>query len=79
MKPILVFLLSIVLTGSLIAQTDCACCTETHKQFDFWLGDWIVLDTLGNEVGTVSQLWEIFDLNDILLHTAFLGIYHRKE
>jgi hypothetical protein len=21
-----------------------------HKQFDFWIGDWIVLDSLGNKV-----------------------------
>jgi len=32
-------------------QTDCSCCTEAHKQFDFWVGEWIVKDTLGNIVG----------------------------
>ncbi|MBV6641798.1 MAG: hypothetical protein KI791_13835 [Cyclobacteriaceae bacterium] len=30
---------------------DCACCTIQHQQFDFWLGDWNVYDTLGNLVG----------------------------
>ena len=22
------------------AQSDCACCTDFHKQFDFWVGEW---------------------------------------
>jgi len=30
---------------------DCFCCTEKYQQFDFWLGDWNVYDTLGNFVG----------------------------
>jgi len=33
------------------AQDKCACCSEFHGQFDFWVGDWIVYDTLGNKVG----------------------------
>jgi len=31
------------------------------------------------EDGTVRQLWEIYDSKDMLLQTAFLGIYHRKK
>ena len=30
---------------------DCACCTESHRQFDFWVGDWVVYDTAGTIVG----------------------------
>jgi len=51
MKSLIIFLVFFALTGSLKAQTNCACCNETHKQFDFWVGEWIVLDSLGNKVG----------------------------
>ena len=54
------FLLITFLFSSLIlkAQDNCACCTENHLQFDFWVGDWIVYDTAGNAVGenTISKL-----------------------
>lgn len=33
---------------------DCACCTEAYQQFDFWLGDWVVYDTAGTQVGLNS-------------------------
>lgn len=35
----------------------CACCTEVHQQFDFWLGDWEVVDTNGTALGknSISQ------------------------
>lgn len=39
---------------SLSAQDDCACCSEFHLQFDFWVGDWVVLDTAGNSAGENS-------------------------
>lgn len=37
---------------------NCACCTEAYKAFDFWEGDWLVLDTLGKKVGdnTITKL-----------------------
>ena len=43
---------------SAFAQDDCACCSEYHHQFDFWVGEWIVYDTAGNVVGenTISKL-----------------------
>jgi len=40
-----------LLTTISTAQTPCACCTESHSQFDFWVGDWTVYDTAGNIVG----------------------------
>lgn len=33
------------------AQDNCACCDEFHQQFDFWVGDWLVVDSLGNKLG----------------------------
>jgi len=35
----------------MLAQTPCNCCEETHRQFDFWIGDWVVKDTTGTVVG----------------------------
>tara|TARA_R110002073_G_scaffold279026_1_gene442974 strand:+ start:233461 stop:234006 length:546 start_codon:yes stop_codon:yes gene_type:complete len=32
----------------------CACCTEAHQSFDFWIGDWTVYDSNGNILGTNS-------------------------
>lgn len=40
--------------GMLASQTACACCTPQHRQFDFWLGEWMVLDSAGNELGQNS-------------------------
>ncbi|MBK7967386.1 MAG: hypothetical protein IPK10_20365 [Bacteroidetes bacterium] len=40
-----------ILSPSLMAQSPCACCTENHKAFDFWVGDWMVFDTSGNKIG----------------------------
>ena len=31
-----------------------------HKQFDFWIGDWIVLDSLGNKV--INLQHKTFDM-----------------
>jgi len=40
------------------AQNDCNCCSEEYKQFDFWIGEWIVKDTLGTVLGenTITKL-----------------------
>ena len=40
---------------SIWSQDDsCACCTEQHMAFDFWIGDWEVTDSEGKVVGTNS-------------------------
>ena len=31
---------------------DCTCCAEEYRQFDFWIGDWVVTDSTGKELGT---------------------------
>ena len=43
---------SINLTAQDNSNTDCVCCTDNHSQFDFWIGEWTVYDTLGNVVGS---------------------------
>ncbi len=40
-----------LLAPALMAQNSCACCTENHSAFDFWVGDWMVYDTSGNKIG----------------------------
>lgn len=36
-----------------LAQTvSCACCTENHKDFDFWVGKWEVTNSDGTKAGT---------------------------
>ncbi len=47
-------LLLAIISFAATAQTNCACCTEFHKQFDFWVGEWNVFDTAGNLVGENS-------------------------
>ena len=50
---ILVFLgISLSLTAQDSLTNNCACCSIEHKQFDFWVGEWSVYDTLNNFVGT---------------------------
>ena len=51
MKTVLTYLFGMILAASLQAQNDCPCCTDAHRQFDFWVGDWIVRDSQGNPLG----------------------------
>jgi len=52
---ILIFIMSIY---PVFAQENknenCACCTEAHQAFDFWVGDWTVYDSEDKIVGTNS-------------------------
>lgn len=51
MKAIFALTFSL-LTSLSIAQTDsCACCFGHYRDFDFWIGDWVVYDTSGTEIG----------------------------
>lgn len=38
--------------GLAIRAQDCPCCTVYNDQFDFWIGNWEVLDTTGVLLGT---------------------------
>lgn len=49
---LLFLMLCVNLVG--FAQDDCACCTEIHAQFDFWLGEWTVKNDQGQIVGENS-------------------------
>ncbi len=65
MKSKIKYIIIIVITMLLFpqlshAQADCACCTEDHSKFDFWVGDWIVYDTIGNKVGE-NQILKLED------------------
>ncbi|MDN3669108.1 hypothetical protein QWY93_07190 [Echinicola jeungdonensis] len=54
LKIILSFIGVIILDNTSFAQSECACCTPSHRQFDFWIGEWLVYDTLGNRIGRSS-------------------------
>lgn len=61
----LTVLVGLFLPLSLFAQPACYCCDALHRQFNFWVGDWVVHDTLGNVVGT-NQISQI-DSNCVVL------------
>jgi hypothetical protein len=67
MKSLIIVLAIFALSGRIKAQTNCACCDETHKQFDFWVGEWIVMDSLGNKVGE-NQISKIEENCIVLEH-----------
>lgn len=49
------FLLSCFVLSSVfqtLAQESCNCCTSSHQQFDFWIGQWTVKNKSGQVVGT---------------------------
>jgi hypothetical protein len=58
MKKILLLFTLITTTSFGQNNSNCACCDEHHDQFDFWVGDWIVYDTAGTEIGknTIVEL-----------------------
>ena len=35
-------------------ESSCNCCTQKHSEFDFWVGDWVVTNPSGQQVGTNS-------------------------
>ena len=56
MKSLIVFAITfamLLISPNGRAQVNsCACCTENHKAFDFWLGTWQVTNTDGSLAGT---------------------------
>ena len=61
MRKCLALLTILFFTVSLIAQTKvCACCTETHADFDFWIGTWEVTNANGTKAGD-SRIEKIQD------------------
>ena len=54
-KVIYILIVSMLtITGIQAQSEDCACCTEDHKAFDFWLGEWEVFLSDGSKAGTNS-------------------------
>lgn len=51
MKQKLLFLLLIFPFLSFSQNSECACCTSNHYQFDFWVGDWEVYNSHGEKLG----------------------------
>lgn len=48
----LILLLCMAMTMSVTAQQNpCACCTENHQAFDFWVGTWNVTNPDGTKAG----------------------------
>ncbi|MGB5819465.1 MAG: hypothetical protein WBG90_08250 [Saonia sp.] len=48
------FLIILLIGYTLEAQSACACCTENHKAFDFWIGTWDVTNADGTAAGKNS-------------------------
>lgn len=49
---VIVGLAMICMTSLAQGDTNCACCSEKSRQFDFWLGDWDAFNPAGTLVGT---------------------------
>ncbi|MCB7481586.1 hypothetical protein [Christiangramia sediminis] len=65
MKQKLVYCLFFFISVITFAQdSDCACCSSQHSQFDFWVGDWDVFNRNDEKIG--ENLVEKLEDNCIL-------------
>lgn len=48
---IFIILTSLLMSLNTMAQTTCNCCTDKHKEFDFWVGTWTVINPNGTPAG----------------------------
>ncbi len=52
MKTYLAIVFTVFIANFLAAQSNnCACCTEKHSEFDFWIGEWAVTQPNGSPAG----------------------------
>jgi len=51
MKYTLLYILIFFCSPLFSQQPSCNCCTPNHADFNFWVGEWVVYDTLGNKLG----------------------------
>ncbi|WP_186757156.1 hypothetical protein [Echinicola salinicaeni] len=51
LRLVCTFLFLVFIHQNIQAQAECNCCTQSHFQFDFWLGEWNVYDTDGKKIG----------------------------
>ncbi len=49
---IIVFIVAIAGFMGFAQEESCACCTENHRAFDFWVGTWQVTNPDGSLAGT---------------------------
>lgn len=52
MKKTFISFLLLISYYSYAQVASCACCSENHTSFDFWVGTWSVTDSTGTIVGT---------------------------
>lgn len=48
---LLTFLVLSVFVSSSQSTDDCACCSPEYRQFDFWIGEWVVKNRQGDILG----------------------------
>lgn len=52
MRTFLSIAIMLLFSITMVAQsTNCACCTENHTEFDFWVGSWEVTNPNGTKAG----------------------------
>ena len=51
MKKLIFISIALCFTFVTAQQNNCACCTENHQAFDFWLGTWNVTTPDGKSAG----------------------------
>lgn len=54
MKLIVTIILVVYSVNAVSQNPSCACCTDSHAEFDFWIGEWEVSNTDGTLAGTNS-------------------------
>lgn len=55
MKKYYIYTLLFLFVNVAFSQTEnCPCCTENHKAFDFWIGEWAVTNPDGSDAGKNS-------------------------
>ena len=51
MKRKLLFFFALIPFFALSQNSECACCSPQHAQFDFWVGEWEVFNETGDKIG----------------------------
>ncbi|RAJ13238.1 hypothetical protein [Olleya aquimaris] len=51
MKHVIILFLALISFNAISQNNDCACCTEQHQAFDFWIGEWQVTNPDGSIAG----------------------------
>ena len=71
MKSVLFICTIICYSSSGMAQNNsCACCTEQHSEFDFWVGSWEVTSANGKSAGSNTI---IKDQNNCMLRENWIS------